>query len=275
MTGLSGPYFLEISADIDGGVNYENIGSQELMSVPYALYAKTAGNGPQGEQGIPGNRGSELKGSRVNRALKVFKEIPVPRVLMEHKESKASRVLKVSKVNRDQQDHKEYRGKKDLKVFRVIKVLRVFKVIQDQPVQQEPKEYKGNKVLRVFKVIRDPQVTMERKEFKAHRVCKAFKGTQDRMAYCRTEHQLEIQLFGMVQQWVVDNNNLFNTGGNIGIGTLLLELNLKCQKEILQLTAPFKYKVKDAIDGENFLMYEPTVDGLRLNGYDAVFITTN
>ena len=56
---------------------------------------------------------------------------------------------------------------------------------------------------------------------------------------------------------------------------LLLALNLKSRMEILQLTAPFKYKVKDAIDGDNFLMYEPTVDGLRLNGYDAVFITTN
>ena len=32
--------------------------------------------------------------------------------------------------------------------------------------------------------------------------------------------------------------------------------------------------MKDAIDGDNFLMYEPTVDGLRLNGFDAVFITT-
>ena len=47
----TGPYFIEISADIDGGSDFEVVGTQELMSVPYALYAKTAGNGPAGPQG--------------------------------------------------------------------------------------------------------------------------------------------------------------------------------------------------------------------------------
>ena len=44
----NGPYFIEVSADENGGTDYELMGTQELMSVPYALYAKTAGNGPQG-----------------------------------------------------------------------------------------------------------------------------------------------------------------------------------------------------------------------------------
>ena len=38
-----GPYFLVSSVDFSGGSNYQNFGSQQLMSVPYALYANTAG----------------------------------------------------------------------------------------------------------------------------------------------------------------------------------------------------------------------------------------
>ena len=74
--------------------------------------------------------------------------------------------------------------------------------------------------------------------------------------------------------WVVDNNNLFNAGGNIGLGTSLPGTKLEVANGDISINSPFKYKVKDAIDGDNFLMYEPTVDGIRLNGYDAVFITT-
>ena len=50
----NGPYFLEIAVDENGGTNYAALGTQQLISVPYALYAKTAGNGPQGAQGEQG-----------------------------------------------------------------------------------------------------------------------------------------------------------------------------------------------------------------------------
>ena len=40
----SGPYFVEVSADETGGTNYAVLGTQQLMSVPYALYANTAEN---------------------------------------------------------------------------------------------------------------------------------------------------------------------------------------------------------------------------------------
>ena len=50
----NGPYFLEIAVDENGGTNYTALGTQQLISVPYALYAKTAGNGPQGPQGDQG-----------------------------------------------------------------------------------------------------------------------------------------------------------------------------------------------------------------------------
>ena len=75
-------------------------------------------------------------------------------------------------------------------------------------------------------------------------------------------------------EWVADNNNLFNAGSNIGIGNTNPAAKLEISGGDIAISSPFKYKVKDAVDGDNFLMYEPTIDGLRLNGYDAVFITT-
>lgn len=57
---MSGPYFLRIElADNDG--NYLLVGSSPLMSVPYALHAKTSEQagpqGPPGEQGLQGENG--------------------------------------------------------------------------------------------------------------------------------------------------------------------------------------------------------------------------
>ena len=75
-------------------------------------------------------------------------------------------------------------------------------------------------------------------------------------------------------EWAVDNNNLFNSGGNIGIGTSIPQAALEVQGNVA-INYPFAYKIKDAADGDNFLKYEPTVDGLQLNGSDAVFITTS
>ncbi len=37
-------YFIEVSADVAGGTSYSLLGTQKMMSVPYALYAKTSGN---------------------------------------------------------------------------------------------------------------------------------------------------------------------------------------------------------------------------------------
>ena len=37
-----GPYFIKIEMDITGGTNYQMMGTSQLLSVPYALYAKTA-----------------------------------------------------------------------------------------------------------------------------------------------------------------------------------------------------------------------------------------
>ncbi|MCB9170005.1 MAG: hypothetical protein H6594_06595 [Flavobacteriales bacterium] len=38
----AGPYFLEVGLDPAGGTSYTSVGTQQLLSVPYALHAKTA-----------------------------------------------------------------------------------------------------------------------------------------------------------------------------------------------------------------------------------------
>jgi hypothetical protein len=45
----NGPYYAEISADAGGGTTYTLLGTQQLMSVPYALYAKEAENAFSGD----------------------------------------------------------------------------------------------------------------------------------------------------------------------------------------------------------------------------------
>ena len=61
----AGPYFMETAIDVTGGTSYSVMGTSQLMSVPYALYAKTSGSsipgppGPQGLQGIQGPAGND------------------------------------------------------------------------------------------------------------------------------------------------------------------------------------------------------------------------
>ncbi|PKP22626.1 MAG: hypothetical protein CVU05_03070 [Bacteroidetes bacterium HGW-Bacteroidetes-21] len=44
----NGPYYLNVSIDITGGSTYTDMGTVQLLSVPYALYAKNAANGFSG-----------------------------------------------------------------------------------------------------------------------------------------------------------------------------------------------------------------------------------
>ena len=47
----SGPVFIKIETDVSGGTNYSIESTQQLLSVPYALYAEVAGNGTLGADG--------------------------------------------------------------------------------------------------------------------------------------------------------------------------------------------------------------------------------
>ena len=58
----NGPYFVKTETDPLGGTNYSITGTSQLLSVPYALYAATAGNntpGPQGPAGTDGATGPQ------------------------------------------------------------------------------------------------------------------------------------------------------------------------------------------------------------------------
>lgn len=70
----TGNFWLRVEMDVNGGNNYTEIGSSQLLSVPFAFYAETSGNvgpqgppgepgppGPQGEQGIQGDPGPALQ----------------------------------------------------------------------------------------------------------------------------------------------------------------------------------------------------------------------
>ncbi|MBK7764083.1 MAG: hypothetical protein IPI46_12185 [Bacteroidetes bacterium] len=65
----AGSKFIQIELDATGGSTYTNMGTTQLMSVPYALYAENANvpgvpgaqgpAGPQGIQGLPGATGAQ------------------------------------------------------------------------------------------------------------------------------------------------------------------------------------------------------------------------
>jgi len=59
----NGPYFIKTETDPTGGTNYTITGVSQLLSVPYALYAKTSGSsipGPQGPAGTDGESAYEI-----------------------------------------------------------------------------------------------------------------------------------------------------------------------------------------------------------------------
>jgi len=55
----NGPYFIKTETDPTGGNSYAITGTSQLLSVPYALYAKTSGSSIPGPQGPAGNDGAQ------------------------------------------------------------------------------------------------------------------------------------------------------------------------------------------------------------------------
>lgn len=53
-----GPYFIKTETDPTGGTTYSITGTSQLLSTPYALYAKTSGSSTPGPQGATGPTGA-------------------------------------------------------------------------------------------------------------------------------------------------------------------------------------------------------------------------
>ena len=238
----NGPYFIQIAADENGGTDYEIMGTQELMSVPYALYAKTAGNGPQGEQGIQGETGPQgLQG-----------EQGVQGDAGPQGEQGTQGETGPQGIQGEQgvQGDAGPQGEQGIQGETGLQGLQGEQGIQGVPGAQGLQGEQGIQGLQ------------------------GIQGVPGNDGLLPNGTETGNTTFWNGTEWVVDNNNIFNGGGNIGIGTTSPASKFEVSGGDIAINSPFKYKVKDAIDGDNFLMYEPTVDGLRLNGFDAVFITT-
>jgi len=57
----NGPFFVKTETDPNGGNNYTITNTSQLLSVPYALYAVTAGNNTPGPQGPAGQNGANVQ----------------------------------------------------------------------------------------------------------------------------------------------------------------------------------------------------------------------
>ena len=55
----AGPYYVKTETDLSGGTNYTIISSNELLSVPYALFSANGTPGPQGPAGVDGTNGND------------------------------------------------------------------------------------------------------------------------------------------------------------------------------------------------------------------------
>ena len=238
----NGPYFIQIAADENGGTDYEIMGTQELMSVPYALYAKTAGNGPQGEQGIQGETGPQglqgeqgVQGDAGPQGEQGIQGETGPQGLQ---------------GEQGVQGDAGPQGEQGIQGETGLQGLQGEQGIQGVPGAQGLQGEQGIQGLQ------------------------GIQGVPGNDGLLPNGTETGNTTFWNGTEWVVDNNNIFNAGGNIGIGTTSPTSKFEVSGGDIAINSPFKYKVKDAIDGDNFLMYEPTVDGLRLNGFDAVFITT-
>jgi len=72
----AGPYYVKTETDLSGGTNYTIISSNEILSVPYALFSANGTPGPAGPIGLTGETGAQgptgngfSNGSAVNQLL--------------------------------------------------------------------------------------------------------------------------------------------------------------------------------------------------------------
>jgi hypothetical protein len=290
----NGPFFIEIAADENGGANYEVIGSQELMSVPYALYAKTAGNGPQGIQGETGPQGIQgetgpqgiqgetgpqgiqgetgAQGIQGEAGAQGFQGDIGPQGVQGEQGIQGNTGAQGTQGDTGPQGEQGIQGDVGPQGIQGAQgVQGVQGDVGPQGIQgaQGEQGVQGDIGPQGIQGVQGEQGVQG--DIGPQGI-QGITGNDGSDGLLPNGTAIGNTTFWDGTEWVVDDNNLFNSGGNIGVG-VIPNAKLEVAGDIA-LSSPFKYKVKNAVDGDNFLMYEPTVDGLRLNGYDAVFITT-
>ena len=295
----NGPFFIEVAADENGGTDYEIMGTQELMSVPYALYAKTAGNGPQGLQGDQGDQGPQgdagtqgIQGDAGPQGVQGETGIEGPQGLQGEQGDQGPQGdagtqgiqgetgLQGLQGDTGTQGIQGDAGPQGVQGETGLQGLQGdtgtqgiqgpqgdagTQGIQGETGLQGPQGDAGTQGIQGETGIQGPQ---------GDAGIQGIQGVSGDDGLLPNGTAIGNTTFWTGTEWAVDNNNLFNSGGNIGIGTSNPQAALEVQGNVA-INYPFAYKIKDAADGDNFLKYEPTVDGLQLNGSDAVFITTS
>jgi hypothetical protein len=64
----AGPYYLQLAVDLTGGANYAVMGTTQMLSVPYALYAEEGSGWEKTENGISFDNGNVQIGKYVSDA---------------------------------------------------------------------------------------------------------------------------------------------------------------------------------------------------------------
>ena len=273
----AGPYFVEIAADENGGVDYQTMGTQQLMSVPYALYAKTSGNAPQGPQGIQGDAGPQgdqgdpgLQGDPGTDGLDGL--IPAGTAIGNTTFWDGTQWVI--------DNNNLYNNGGNVGINNTSPVYKLDVVSGALGIRSQITDFASTSIYGYntsatggFGVV--GQVDGSSPGWAGIRAI-AENGSHALITDGPSLFNVDGQDFDLQIQGSTDANLFYSNAVNnsIGIGTATPGAKLEVLGGDIAINAPFKYKVKDAVDGDNFLMYEPTVDGLRLNGYDAVFITT-
>ena len=273
----TGPYFVEIGADENGGVDYQTMGTQQLMSVPYALYAKTAGNAPQGPQGVQGDQGDQgapgQQGDPGNDGVD-----GVDGLIPNGTEIGNTTFWDGTEWVID--NNNIYNDGNNVGVNNNSPIYKLDVASENLGIRSEITGFSSTSIyghntsaIGGFGVV--GQVDGSSPGWAGIRAI-AENGSHALITDGPSLFNVDGQDFDFQIQGSSDANLFYSNAVNnsIGIGTATPGAKLEVSEGDIAINSPFKYKIKDALDGDNFLMYEPTVDGLRLNGYDAVFITT-
>lgn len=73
-----GPYFVKTEIDPEGGANYTITGTSQMLSVPYAFYAKTAGNSFSGNYNDLTNKPISISDFEMDAKSKTITNLAAP-----------------------------------------------------------------------------------------------------------------------------------------------------------------------------------------------------